>query len=55
MGLFKRKKNNQTRCKECGLELHSSERLERHHKKAHGKVPQRKDDASTTGESGGMW
>ena len=37
MGLFgKEKKSDQTKCKECGLELHQPERLERHMKKAHG-------------------
>ena len=40
MGLFgKKKKSEETKCKECGLELHQPERLERHMKKAHGNVP----------------
>lgn len=52
MGLFKSKKENETKCKECGLELPTPERLEKHMKKAHGNVPEKKLDP--TG-SGGMW
>ena len=36
MGLFG-KKNDETKCKKCDLEFSSSERLERHTEKAHGK------------------
>ena len=47
MGLFgKNKKSEGTKCKECGLELHQPERLERHMKKAHGNVPEKKPDTS---------
>ena len=55
MGLFKKKKNNQTKCKQCGLELYTSERMERHYKKAHGNVPEKKPDESGGADSGGMW
>ena len=50
-----RKKN--TICKVCDLELHQPERLERHMKKAHGNVPEKKPEFSTKGgvEQGGMW
>lgn len=54
MGLFKKDKN-QTKCKECGLELHDPERLKRHLKKAHGNVPAKKQDESGGGSEGGMW
>jgi len=56
MGLFKRNKeksNNETKCKECGTELHDPERLKKHMKKAHGNVPAKKLDPSS-GE-GGTW
>ena len=53
MGLFKKKNNNETKCKECGLELHDPQRLERHMKKAHGNVPAKKLDPK--GSDGGMW
>ena len=36
MGLFG-KKNDGTKCNNCDLEFSSSERLERHTEKAHGK------------------
>lgn len=53
MGLFKRKKDeNETKCKECGMEFPTSERLERHTKKAHGNVPEKKFDPNA---SGGTW
>ena len=56
MGLFgKKNKENQTKCKECGLELHQPERLERHMKKAHGNVPEKKPDTSGGVQEGGMW
>ena len=49
MGLFGKKKKDDggTKCKECGLELHQPERLERHMKKAHGNVPEKKPDNIT--------
>ncbi len=55
MGLFKRKdkKKTETKCKECGLELHKPERLERHMKKAHGNVPEKKMDPNAAGD--GTW
>ena len=52
MGLFK-KKTNETKCKECSMELHDPERLERHMKKAHGRPSQRSFDER--GGGGGMW
>ena len=56
MGLFgKEKKSDRTKCKECGLELHQPERLERHMKKAHGNVPEKKPDTSGGVQEGGMW
>jgi len=57
MGLFGKKgKSVETKCKECGLELHQPERLERHMKKAHGNVPEKKMDGKQGfQESGGMW
>ena len=56
MGLFKRSKENtenETKCKECGTELHSPEKLQRHMKKAHGNVPEKKLDPSSG--AGGTW
>jgi len=53
MGLFGKKDKNQTKCKECGLELHQPERLERHMKKAHGNVPEKKVDEKDS--DGGLW
>jgi len=37
MGLFGKKDNDETKCNKCDLEFSSSERLERHTEKAHGK------------------
>jgi len=37
MGLFGKKNSDETKCKKCNLEFSSSERLERHTEKAHGK------------------
>ncbi len=54
MGLFKKEKKNETKCKECGLELPTPERLERHLKKAHGNVPAKKQDPGSS-EGGGLW
>jgi len=53
LGLFKKENKNVTKCKECGLELHEPERLERHLKKAHGNVPEKKMDGKDS--EGGMW
>ncbi len=54
MGLFSRnKKQDGTKCKVCGLELSTPERLEKHTKKAHGNVPEKKIDPK--GGDGGMW
>ena len=54
MRLFKKKsEGNTTKCRECGLELHESERLARHMKKAHGNVPAKKPDEQ--GGDGGLW
>jgi len=55
MGLFKReKKQDKTKCSNCGLELPTPERLERHMKKAHGNVPAKKPEEGGVSE-GGMW
>ena len=56
MGLFSKKGKIQTKCDVCDLELPSPERLERHKKKAHGNVPEKKMDNSggNVGESN-MW
>lgn len=55
MGLFKQKKEDdaQTKCKECGTELHDPERLKRHMKKAHGNIPEKKLDPNSG--AGGTW
>lgn len=54
MGLFKKRSDtNETKCKNCGLELHDPERLKRHMNKAHGHLPPKKTDPQS-GE-GGMW
>ena len=56
MGLFKRSKEspaNETKCKECGTDLHDPERLQKHIKKAHGNVPAKKLDPSSG--AGGTW
>jgi len=56
MGLFgKKNKENETKCKVCDLELHQPERLERHMKKAHGNVPEKKPDTTGGVQEGGMW
>jgi len=38
-----KKSENQTKCDVCNLELPTPERLERHKKKAHGNVPEKKN------------
>lgn len=54
MGLFGRKKDKtRTKCDVCGTELHDPQRLERHMKKAHGNIPEKKMDPK--GSDGGMW
>lgn len=54
MPLFKKKDDEgETKCKECGLELHKPERLERHMNKAHGNVPNKKMDPASSGD--GVW
>ncbi len=54
MGLFGRKKDEKgTKCKECGMELHMPQRLEKHMKKAHGNIPEKKFDPSGGGD--GTW
>ncbi|ABK77050.1 conserved hypothetical protein [Cenarchaeum symbiosum A] len=56
MGLFgkgKKKDENKTKCDVCGNELYYPERLERHMKKAHGNVPEKKMDPKES--SDGMW
>ncbi len=56
MGLFGKKDKNTTKCDVCDLELPTPERLERHKKKAHGNVPEKKPDESGSGmQEGGMW
>ncbi|GEM_PF-146617 len=55
MGLFKKKEvPAETKCKECGLELHDPVRLNRHMKKAHKHASQRNFDEPGT-STGGMW
>ena len=55
MGLFKKNKS-ETKCDVCNLELHAPERLERHKKKAHGNIPEKKmDDAGGNPGEGGLW
>mgnify|MGYP000007849336 FL=1 len=56
MGLFGKKAKNETKCDVCDLELPTTERLERHKKKAHGNVPEKRMDESggSPGE-GGLW
>lgn len=55
MGLFRKKEpeKEETKCKECGLELHKPERLEKHMKKAHGNAPEKKFDPNNSGD--GTW
>ena len=56
MGLFSKKGKSQTKCDVCDLELPSPERLERHKKKAHGNVPEKKmDDSSGNVGGSSMW
>ena len=56
MGLFGKKNNSQTKSDVCNLELPTPERLERHKKKAHGRIPEKKmDDASGSPGEGGLW
>jgi len=57
MGLFGKKAKNETKCDVCDLELPTIERLERHKKKAHGNVPEKKmdDSGGSVGEAGSMW
>ena len=56
MGLFSKKGKSQTKCYVCDLELPSTERLERHKKKAHGNVPEKKmDDSGGNIGEGGLW
>ena len=56
MGLFKKKEGPaETKCKECGLELHDPVRLDRHMKKAHKHAPQRNFDEPGGTSTGGMW
>ena len=56
MGLFGKKNNSQTKCDVCNLELPTPERWERHKKKAHGRIPEKKmDDASGSPGEGGLW
>ena len=43
MGVFGKKAKNKTKCDVCDLELPTPERLERHKKKAHGNVPEKKN------------
>ena len=44
MGLFDKKDKNNTKCDVCDLELPTPERLERHKKKAHGNIQEKKRD-----------
>ena len=57
MGLFGKKNSKKTKCDVCNLELPTPERLERHKKKAHGNVPEKKPDTSSSGgvQEGGLW
>ena len=42
IGPFRKKDDSKTKCKKCGLDLHTPERLERHRKKAHGRTMPRR-------------
>ena len=53
--IFCKKNNNKTKCDVCDLELTTPERLERHKKKAHGNVPEKKMDCSSNAGEGGLW
>jgi len=57
MGLFGKKAKSETKCDVCDLELPTPERLERHKKKAHSNVPEKKMDDSAGGSpgEGGLW
>ena len=56
MGLFGKKAKNETKCDVCDLVLPTPERLERHKKKAHGNVPEKKlDDSGGSPGEGGLW
>jgi hypothetical protein len=55
MGLFKKEKAPETKCKECGMELHDPVRLERHMKKAHKHASQRNFDEPGSSTTTGMW
>jgi len=56
MGLFGKKAKSETKCDVCDLELPNPERLERHKKKAHSNVPEKKmDDAGGSPGEGGLW
>ena len=55
MGLFKKEKTTETKCKECGLELHDPLRLERHMKKAHKHASQKNFDEPGGTTTTGMW
>ena len=56
MGLFGKKAKNETKCDVCDLVLPTTERLERHKKKAHGNVPEKKmDDSGGSPGEGGLW
>lgn len=54
MGLFRKKKVEEpdTVCKTCGLKLPTAERLDKHMKKAHGNIPEKKFDP---GGGDGTW
>jgi len=55
-GIVCKKSENQTKCDVCNLELPTPERLERHKKKAHGNVPEKKmDDSGGNVGEGGLW
>lgn len=56
MKLFRKKGKDdepKTKCDTCGTELHSSDRLKRHMKKAHGNIPEKKLDSNSA--DGGIW
>ena len=56
-GIVWQKAKNETKCDVCDLVLPTTERLERHKKKAHGNVPEKKMDESAGGSpgEGGLW
>ena len=49
MGLFGKKNNDETKCIKCDLEFSSSERLQRHTEKAHGKNSKTQNKKNTWG------